>query len=678
MHNTHSGIISDGSEDEATFLASAVTEQRASRIATAKSVGVAIVGTCLVAAYFTVQSGTSHLTSRSLDNRSVPVDRTQTDLLHLLHSAEMRQAIADASVRLGGIAQHLAEAGRENGDDLRLTFNTRRLELPGKVQANLRQESALGLEASLQQFFAMHPEAHNELRRISITDEQRKATFHMLRSFTDERVFDISMHFLRRLYRSASQNSSAGHKIYEHIKLHSAELERLRDELIPIGMRKLSDDVKTQHLKLLSKKGAFHMHSRIGGWKADMELSQMRRLTPVNWFTIGAPTVSNMLGLIFLSLMALLPARGGLASNRAANYALWGLQGASTLGECFTNLGILTQGIVYISPCMIDVLFFGMDVAWVFFDGLPHNFPQRGVQCASYSLWPAINGRVCGDCLALVPTQPWGGRCSQFCGSFGHECVFAAEEVDESCIGQSRYGCDEPILFTSDMLCQCREREGTNRPACAPYSSWPSIQAGVCGDCMASVDARRFDNICENYCASFGHECASAGLQNFNEICDVRFSVSCGVQVVPLFDDDILCECRLGSGPVTAQPLCAEYAAWPQIHSFVCGDCDALVPVNEPYQGRVFRTCSEFCQSFGHECSRAARDSFPFCGAVLDEDILPCDGPIVDVRSQRCQCVLPGIVITRTTTTNTTTTITTTTITTRTTTSTRTPAPGST
>jgi len=328
----------------------------------AKLVGVAFVGACLLATHCTIQSGELGPTSQSLDKHQAPLGRTQINLLHLLRSAEIRQAIEDASIRLAGIAQHLADAGPETSAHLSLTFNTRRLKLPSQVQDRLRQESALGLDASLQQFFATHPEAYKELHMVTITDEQSAAVLHMLQSFTDERLFDLSMHFLRRIYSSANHSSSTLHIIHQHIKLHSAELQGLRDELIPTCMRKLSNDVKKQHIKLLSKKGAFRMRGRIGDWKADLEFAQMRRMqlsspkistsmpssdpplrklsaqTSVNWFTIGAPTVSNMLGLVFLSLMALLPARGGLASNRAADYAMWGLQGASALGDASVTL----------------------------------------------------------------------------------------------------------------------------------------------------------------------------------------------------------------------------------------------------------------------------------------------------------------------------------------------------
>ena len=91
------------------------------------------------------------------------------------------------------------------------------------------------------------------------------------------------------------------------------------------------------------------------------------------------------------------------------------------------------------------------------------------VSCASYSHWPNIavgwsganKGITCGNCLALVQTNPYDGRCSKYCQSFGHICAHAAEEKDDNCMETSTpYNCDDTIIGdtpggTSDMLCTC-------------------------------------------------------------------------------------------------------------------------------------------------------------------------------------------------------------------------------
>ena len=40
---------------------------------------------------------------------------------------------------------------------------------------------------------------------------------------------------------------------------------------------------------------------------------------------------------------------------------------------------------------------------------------------------------TCGDCMALVLAEKYGGRCDQYCESFGQVCIRAAEEQDENC-----------------------------------------------------------------------------------------------------------------------------------------------------------------------------------------------------------------------------------------------------
>ena len=65
------------------------------------------------------------------------------------------------------------------------------------------------------------------------------------------------------------------------------------------------------------------------------------------------------------------------------------------------------------------------------------------------------NGITCGNCMALVLTEPYGGRCDRYCESFGQVCVMAAEEEEENCQVKYEASCNEAISGTSDVLCQC-------------------------------------------------------------------------------------------------------------------------------------------------------------------------------------------------------------------------------
>ncbi|CAK9046695.1 Beta-glucuronidase [Durusdinium trenchii] len=55
------------------------------------------------------------------------------------------------------------------------------------------------------------------------------------------------------------------------------------------------------------------------------------------------------------------------------------------------------------------------------------------------------NGVTCGDCVALVLAEKYGGRCDRYCESFGQVCVRAAEERDENCEVKYEASCNEAI-----------------------------------------------------------------------------------------------------------------------------------------------------------------------------------------------------------------------------------------
>lgn len=79
--------------------------------------------------------------------------------------------------------------------------------------------------------------------------------------------------------------------------------------------------------------------------------------------------------------------------------------------------------------------------------------------CKNIKNWPDVdNGVTCGDCMALVLAEKYGGRCDQYCESFGQVCIRAAEEQDENCEVRYEVPCDQAITGTSDILCQCGKR----------------------------------------------------------------------------------------------------------------------------------------------------------------------------------------------------------------------------
>jgi len=297
------------------------------------------------------------------------------------------------------------------------------------------------------------------------------------------------------------------------------------------------------------------------------------------------------------------------------------------LAECLANAGF-PRGVVYFASCIIDILFLGMEVVWVFFDGLPSNIPQSNVQCEDFSHWTSIDSQVCGNCFALVPSAPFEGYCSRYCESFGHTCVYAAEEGSDTCAVLGRYECNERIRDTSDMLCQCSGTPPSRPGVCAAYSQWPSLRDDVCGNCTAKVVASN----CSAYCSSFNHQCSRAysGTE-----CDTATPINCTTSATNLF-----CSCELVAGAPVLQDRCAAYSKWPVLEEDVCGDCRAVVPANNP-RVAASTTCTDFCASFGHICvasfrTNAARDSS--CENL--GSALTCSEPITGSRTQICECIL--------------------------------------
>jgi len=201
---------------------------------------------------------------------------------------------------------------------------------------------------------------------------------------------------------------------------------------------------------------------------------------------------------------------------------------------------------------------------------------QPGGCCSEFSQWPNVdNGVTCGDCTALVLTDPYGGRCDRYCESFGHVCVAAAEERAENCEVKHSVPCSFPLTFTSDMLCKCSKPRGqcgapapspaaqapTPAPAsgspapapapappvaggacCKPFSDWPNVDGGVtCGGCTALVKAQPYGGRCDRYCESFGQVCVAAA-EETNENCEVSYSSPCDVPITGT--SDILCTCQ--------------------------------------------------------------------------------------------------------------------------------------
>jgi len=460
------------------------------------------------------------------------------------------------------------------------------------------------------------------------------------------------------------------------------ELRRLRAQIIPWDVRALADDLKQVHFQMLKQRGVFSGTSRVGSWHVSVSLARRlqtmgvagfmgspvpemgspgvipgpAKLTPVNWFTIGAPVISNLVGLMFITLMAFLPPIGGNTTNQVAEYAMWSVQGAFTISECLANIGF-PRGVFYFPSCIIDLLFFGIEVLWVVLDpnGVdgpspspsptpspspsPTPSPSRSpgpivVQCANYTQWPAIANSICGNCFALVPSAPYGGRCNAFCESFGHTCILAAEEVNESCNIQARFDCDEVVPNTSDMLCECVTTGPIETDVCDPYSNWPSIDNKVCGNCEAIP---RLGNVlsCDDYCGSFEHSCVRAR-SAVNNMCDATSVRTRNCSDVGGFQE-LICQCQFQGGVSPNTLFCAGYSQWPMIDALACGNCNAVVSRNRRGDDLPpFGSCQDYCRSFNHTCTLAQRGNN--CFEPFPD--VNCTEPFQENETMLCECII--------------------------------------
>jgi len=420
-------------------------------------------------------------TSSLHDTRTAKAPKSTTfsskNALELLQGRQLQDTIANAAVHLGELAVTL----HQHQHSTRHTVHSQimsKVQLPSSEIKRIKSQAQREFKKVLHAFFVKHSEAAGLLANVPVSADQASGVSLMLRALTDHRVLTVGMKAAWKCAGSQDSPESLARCLGRHAKADELHLRHLREELLPTEVcAHMRGSLKHYHVELLSR-GVFKAASDVAGWHADLEV-RFRSLrssdvfspsqvfhsparTPINWFTIGAPVVSHMLGLVFLSLMALLPGTGGLPTDRAANYALWGIQSAATVGECLANVGS-PQGVLYLASCIIDVLNLGLEVIWVFFDGQKVSGPRRQANCISYSQWPRIQG-VCGNCMALVAGAEFQNRCDIYCNDFGHRAVFAARAVPGSCFPQARYGISEHI--PSDVMLCLRDCSTSTRLSC--------------------------------------------------------------------------------------------------------------------------------------------------------------------------------------------------------------------
>jgi len=126
----------------------------------------------------------------------------------------------------------------------------------------------------------------------------------------------------------------------------------------------------------------------------------------------------------------------------------------------------------------------------------------------------------------------------------GHDDAWGLyEQGTADWIGDSTAGAAK---FVPTNVTRILETASLPKPApecCAPPESWQGVMSGVtCEGCTALVATEPYGGRCDMYCASFGHECASAAEELSND-CDVMDTVPCDQEI--LGTSDMLCTCRL-------------------------------------------------------------------------------------------------------------------------------------
>jgi len=628
-----------------------------------------------------------------------PTSIAKENALDFLLGTSLRQEIIRAISSVQGRLRELATIMQKHGNATQNTNLAVLPLLPNEIR-NFEAETEQTWRKVLSRFLEAHSEAEDVLTSVLLPASHVTATLLLLKALTDPRVLDIGVEAARTCVLRPSPQCDLTCCLQRHASAKESMFRQLRQELLPtIFQVRVEESLQAVHVKCLNE-ATVRRSTDMFGWHAEMEVHSRRlqppdvftsspvfppwkqlppspdhspgyggSVIPTNWFTIGAPVISNILGLVFLSLMALLPDRGGFFTNRAANYALWGVQGATTFGECLANIGFPNEGVVYFAPCIIDIMFFGLEVIWVFFDGDVAG-PSSQDRCSPYSTWPQLRGG-CGNCIGIVPGGQFDNRCDVYCESFGHTSEFAASAQPGSCIPQARYAKQQHIPF-SFMLCQCliavrqlskydveqqgpklnvsylrgpqlerehrhpqgkfmaaarRLQENASTIPCPPYSAWPPMM-GACGSCEALVVAASYNSSCDHYCSSFGLACVAAG----SGTCSMKTQVSCN-EHTSIDELGMLCTCQ-GWADVPLQ--CSSFATWSHVDVNLCGNCTAAVS-QRVLSSKFGSTCDQYCKSFQHRCSAAAVQGSTACSVAQP---LHCSEPVQDVTLDvLCRCV---------------------------------------
>jgi len=251
--------FSSGESDDDTLMAVTENDRKKQQAYVSRIWIFVLMGACFLTGSCLLAALDLRFSSRlQTDSQKEPMPSRLT-VLQLLESDQLRLAVEDAVLRLAVIAQRFQLPGK--GSTLNLgPRSVKRTRLSASQTRQLRQEAATTLKVSVQELLQHNPQTWARLSNLSVTIEQGGTALSMLRSFTDERLLDLSVQAITAILRGGTthkhsmRSSATMDRLQEEVQNNAEEIRYLREELIPSSLQGLSDEVKQQHIKILSKK----------------------------------------------------------------------------------------------------------------------------------------------------------------------------------------------------------------------------------------------------------------------------------------------------------------------------------------------------------------------------------------------------------------------------------------
>ena len=305
------------------------------------------------------------------------------------------------------------------------------------------------------------------------------------------------------------------------------------------------------------------------------------------------------------------------------------------------------------------------------------------------SSWTGFDGRVCGECAALVRIDMYDGTCSAYCAGQGLTCIDGWDDkTNGRCsLDAERMGCEHDFGRTSDAICECGATEHPMGPTSSPIVT-PTLSPGsqltrnptqhpsktptsspipsptflptlfpTKIPTQAPTQAPTKDSpemptsvVCDpkSWSGLQGPVCGEcSALVKARPNC-FAYCASQGLSCTAGWDDDVRNTCSLDSTPLgcehdfsytkdaicecNTKPLTCDPSSWTGFDGRVCGECAALVRI-DMYDG----TCSAYCAGQGLTCIDGWDDKTNG-RCSLDAERMGCEHDFGRTSDAICKC----------------------------------------